>query len=176
MMARYLFGSTQVFVELIDTLAAGTETGRRSRERAATAALLRDVFGPGADIRLSHTAEGAPRLTVDGEQWHISVSHSRTRVGVALDRDHAVGLDLEEWRDTLLRVQTRYIRPDEEAEWCISQEHRLMAWMAKEAAYKAFEPRGVTLLSISLHGTEVTLGRQRGTVTFGPGFALVTIQ
>lgn len=172
MIDLHTIGTTRIYIGCIDCFEFTPSLSRREREQSATLMILHEIFGPETDIRFSHTADGAPRLTVDGAPRFISVSHSRQRIGIAVDDFRPVGLDIEEWREQLLRVESHYIRPEERSEWCISGNSRLGAWMAKEAAYKLFEPRGVTLLSICLRGSVVKLGDRQASIHYGPGFAL----
>ena len=167
-----LIGDTRVVIGSFGPTVAGLS--RREREREATAWLLRHTFGEDAAIELSHAPNGAPRLRVDGGEWHLSVSHSRARAAIALSRHHRIGIDVEEWRDQLERVRHKFIAPDEEEGWG----NRLLdAWMAKEAAYKAFEPSdSITVLSVSLHGTTASYGAARASLHFGDGFALAVVQ
>lgn len=152
---------------------------RREREQAATRDLLHYLFGD--NYELDHTPDGAPRLLVEGAPCHLSISHSRTRAAVAVDYERHIGIDVEEWRDQLVRVRDKYLTPEEVTEWGGTPNQLLLAWMAKEAAYKAFEPRGVTLLSVRLsvgaadNPPRAVFGLKQADLTFGEGFALAQV-
>lgn len=159
-------GSTRV---LIAPLPAATQGQKRAdREREATAALLSYALGHPAAI--THAPNGAPRLAGADSSWHISVSHSRTRVAVALNPVRRIGIDVEEWRDQLVNVKNKFVQSGEEAEW---GSRLLEAWMAKEAAYKAFEPvDSITVLSIRIAGSTASYGNSLARLHFGEGFVL----
>ncbi len=118
----------------------GERTTRRDRERAAAQSLVRLMTGnPHASI--THTPDGAPH--VDG--FHISLSHSRTHIAVALSRDTAVGIDIEPPSPRVAGVARRVMRPDEP-----QQIDPLRCWTAKEAVFKCAGIDGLVLSDICL--------------------------
>ncbi len=175
MIQEYLINTVRVIIGNINELCDDRIVSRSEREVSAVMKLLRHAFGADAVICLTHSDSGAPRMTVDGETWNISISHSRERACIALDRHHKIGIDLEEWRDQLLKVRSKYLTPDEDVEWGVSHDKLLQAWMAKEAAFKAMEPKGISLLSISLHTHEADFAGSRAALFFRDGFVLAIL-
>lgn len=113
---------------------------RRSRETATVAMITGHLLGPEAEIR--HNADGSPFLA-DGTGRSISVSHSMWFAAVAVSDRGSVGIDIEAWRDQLLRVAPRVLSPREQQHYCSTPMLLLKAWTMKEAVYKAAGIRGL---------------------------------
>lgn len=118
---------------------------RRDAERRTVATMLNTHFGHAVEI--SHDSIGAPYIPdYDG---HISISHCRDMAVAVLDR-RPVGVDVETWRDQLIRVAPRFLN-SEEREWAGTDRERLLrAWTAKEAIYKLLHSPGLPLSHIFL--------------------------
>lgn len=100
----------------------------------------------GAGVRVLHEADGSPILA--GSSLHISISHSRHYVALALHPTLRIGIDIEEPRlEQLRRVISKFLSPTELPMW---QDRLLEAWTAKEAAFKAAGLSGIGLGSIDL--------------------------
>ena len=112
---------------------------RRERERSAVRRVLRGMLGDGS-AEIGHTSAGAP-FVVGRDDLHISVSHSRSEVGV----------DIESPSPRVARVVPRVMRPDEPA--LIDP---LRAWTAKEAVFKCAGVDGLVLSDIRLDYEAVT--------------------
>ena len=112
---------------------------RRAAERAAVDRLVSHLL-PGRT--LSHLPSGAPTV---GDDTHISVSHSR-RLAVVAISPLPIGVDAEEDRPTQLRRVAPRVMTEAELAACPDL---LLAWTAKEAAYKAV-PGLKTLLDVEL--------------------------
>ncbi len=108
-------------------------TSRREGERDAVARLIRHVFGDEAG--LGHHESGVPY--VEGFEGHISISHSRSVVCLAVAYEFSPGVDVEEPREQLRRVAPRVLSDDEMAVYGHSMSLLLRAWTLKEALYKA---------------------------------------
>ncbi len=137
----------------------------RARERAAARALVRQMTG-NPDAEITHGPQGEPQLS----GFHISVSHSRTHVAIALSRTARPGIDIEPPSPRLARVVPRIMRPDEPAEI-----DPLRAWTAKEAVFKCAAVAGLVLSDIRLNAqaTEAAVGARRFAVAhIGQGLAL----
>ncbi len=98
---------------------------------------------PGSRLGVIHEPAGRPRLTGDAEGIHLSVSHSRGVVAVAVTALGPVGVDLELVRSvTALAVARRWFG-DSEVAWLAGQpagqqgEAFLGLWTQKEAIAKA---------------------------------------
>ncbi len=103
---------------------------KREAERVAKEQLLSELLGK--DCSLIYTSEGRPLLS----DRHISISHSKTHLCVALSKTQEIGVDIEEIQPRLLRVKDRFLNPIEREE--IGDDLALLAitWSAKEAIYK----------------------------------------
>ncbi len=120
--------------------------------REAVAELIRRRFG--ADVRLVHDADGAPRLV--GATEEISISHSRRFAALMVSPAGRCGVDIEEPRlEQLSRVKSKFLTPEELA----AEVDLLAAWTAKEAVFKAAGTPGLGMSMID------TLS--------APGFALI---
>ena len=122
---------------------------RRERERSAVRRVLRGMLGDGS-AEIGHTSAGAP-FVVGRDDLHISVSHSRSEVAVAISTDGPVGVDIESPSPRVARVVTREMGPDEPA--LIDP---LRAWTAKEAVFKCAGVDGLVLSDIRLDDDAVT--------------------
>lgn len=118
---------------------------RRERERLTVSRLLARFFG--YDVNVLHDSHGAPFLP--GNDYHISISHSSTRVVVALARRAGFGIDTETLRPQLQRVKDKFLNPEELTRFS-STTMMLRAWSAKEAVYKAAMTPGLALKNIRL--------------------------
>lgn len=104
---------------------------RRKCEFVATRLLRHDLFG---FQHIHYTAEGAPYIP-DGP--FISISHAPNIVAIAVNKDHAIGLDLEPPRKDIHRVQHKFLSREElELFDCDAAEIVTRIWSAKEAMYK----------------------------------------
>lgn len=112
-------------------VARGGRPGRRGAETAARDHALQ-LLCPGAVIE--HRTDGSPVLVDAPQELYISVSHSRLCAVVALS-PRPLGIDIEQWRDQLLRVEGKYLN-DSEMLFIYTPLDRLTAWTAKEAIYK----------------------------------------
>ena len=108
----------------------------RNNERMAAMIMTKAVFGP--DALYCHRPDGAPYVLADGREQYISVSHGAGHVLIAVPpKGLAVGVDIERWRETLLRVAHKFLTPDERDRYGSVPELLLKAWTAKEAVFKA---------------------------------------
>lgn len=104
------------------------------REHAAVRAIIARFFG--TDAIVGHRDTGAPYL-VGREDINLTVSHSRDYAAVAFSAAHTVGVDIEQWREQLVRVAPRVLSESEMAVYGASSDLLLRAWTMKEALYKA---------------------------------------
>ncbi len=111
---------------------------KRLKEKLVELLLLRHIFG--SKVVLQHSPTGAPTI---GTQCHISVSHSNEWVGIAVNYDHSIGIDIEQWNSRVLRVRDRFLSNFEFATISADDVNaNLLAWTAKEALYKLFDGKG----------------------------------
>lgn len=114
------------------TAIAEVKSDSRRAEILTTRALIRNAFGE--NVSLSHNADGSPQLI--GCDLNISISHCKGMAIVASHPNKKIGVDIERWRNTLLKVKTKFLS-QEEMEYYTSSSDLLTAWTCKEAVYKA---------------------------------------
>ena len=102
----------------------------RVLERYATHALLLAVTGSPETI--AHLSSGKPVVSMG----HVSVSHTRGYAAVIFSPCREVAVDIEYVSDRVDRVAHKFLRPDELSGGDTLS--RLVAWCAKEAAYKYY--------------------------------------
>lgn len=118
----------------VTPIEADPDRTRTEREHAAVGDIIARFFG--ADARVGHRDSGAPYL-VGREDISLSVSHSRDYAAVAFSSERTIGVDIEQWREQLLRVAPRVLSESEMAVYGVSSDLLLRAWTMKEALYKA---------------------------------------
>ncbi len=85
--------------------------------------------------------QGKPFLK---DQTHeISLSHSSPYVAAQIHPSHAVGIDIEQPKEKLLRVAPRVLSPSEESDAGNDVVKHCVYWCAKEAMYKLYGKRGL---------------------------------
>lgn len=122
---------------------AALTTDKRRKEWLAERLLLRHAFNRGGTI--GHRPDGSPFLTEGGA--HISISHSGPFVALSLSPAARVGIDLEQRGPRAFRLRTKFLSPGEYGydEPRDAATAALVAWSAKEAAFKLFGRPGITL-------------------------------
>lgn len=118
---------------------------RRDAERRTVATILSNYYGH--DVTVEHDSFGAPSLPHCSD--YISISHCRDMAVVAIAPE-PVGVDVETWRDQLLRVAPKFLTPAERLTVGDDPELLLKAWTIKEAIYKLIHRPGIPLCDIPL--------------------------
>lgn len=103
----------------------------------------------GQEHKIAHYPSGKPYL-VD-RQFNITVSHTKGYVAVGLHPSKDVGIDIEQVSDKVLKVTSRFVRPDEFPGLSkFSSETQLylylLGWSAKETMFKVLDERGVDFI------------------------------
>lgn len=150
---------------------AGGQERRAGRELAVRSAAT--VAGVRADeVRLEHEPAGRPVLGGAIEGLHVSISHSRGVVAVALTEVAPVGVDIEVLRPVDAVSLARRWFTAEEADWVNSQPPLLREraflwlWTCKEAIGKA---RGFGLREGGLrHPVPIPLDWTRNRTSLSP--------
>lgn len=97
----------------------------------------------GRQVHIEYDEKGAPHLA-DYEGLHISISHTKGYVAIALSEAHCVGIDVEQIERNptprIERVRSLFMRNDEMAETIVGL---ILHWSAKETAYKAIGREGM---------------------------------
>ncbi|MBR3831669.1 MAG: 4'-phosphopantetheinyl transferase superfamily protein [Muribaculaceae bacterium] len=114
---------------------------RRIREIIMSHLLISKHIGEKAI--LCHSDIGAPYIK--GNNCHISISHSSNQIALAINRNSPIGIDLENWREQLLKVKSRFLSNKEMKVYSTPQ-LMLKAWTMKESLYKVAESPGISLV------------------------------
>lgn len=101
--------------------------------------LLKELLGEEKEVYYS--SSGKPILT--DNSFHISVSHTRGYVAVAINKDRLIGLDIEQISDKIFRVESRLMSESEYIDENNRLIHLLLHWSAKEAMFKFLDVEGV---------------------------------
>ena len=107
-----------------------------AEQSTAARRLLAELLGNEAAVE--HDAHGAPYLPAY-PHLHVSLSHCRTAVAVAVDSTAAVGIDIESRRKISPSLMERVCTPDEQAAIRCSDDPDmafLRLWTRKEAVLK----------------------------------------
>ena len=125
-----LFPQPQLFAdELISR-----KTEQRKKELLGSRYLLYKALGK--QSKVSYTPEGKPYLNM--QDAHISISHSKDYVCVAIHPEHEVGIDIECIGTKMKRVKERFLHPTElhdlQSDTDCLKAH--LYWSGKEAIYK----------------------------------------
>jgi len=103
----------------------------RRREFTVTRILRHSIFG---FKEICYDELGAPFVEGSG---FISISHCKELVGIALNNEHKVGLDLETPRINIHSLQHKFLSKEELETFDISDQLEVTKiWSAKEALYK----------------------------------------
>lgn len=119
---------------------ASFEAESRRRERLAWRVMLRDYLE--REPKITYLPNGKP-LIEDREYSHISVSHCKELVAVALSHREC-GIDVERLDRNFERVAQRYLTQQESA-MATSPLLRAAIWSAKEVLYKMANQQGLDL-------------------------------
>ena len=113
----------------------------RKREWLAVRVLLKELLGEEKEI--AYTETGKPYL-VDNSH-HISISHTKEYVAVALSKYHSVGIDIEYISPRVQKISSRFMSDEETAGISSENEiiHLLLHWSAKESMFKALNEQSV---------------------------------
>lgn len=111
----------------------------RQLEMLATRVLLKELLGE--EKQICYFASGKPYL--HDESYHISISHTKGYVAVALSKRYTMGLDIEQCTDKILRVKERFTTRYDYIESSNERNHLLLHWSAKEAMFKYLNTEGV---------------------------------
>lgn len=116
------------WVENIDTI----KSESRVLEILAARLLIKELVGE--EKQVYYTPSGKPYLT--DRSHHISVSHTKKFVAVAINKVKPVGLDIEQISEKIRRVKSRVIGEGEYIDAENELVHLLLHWSAKEAIFK----------------------------------------
>lgn len=169
---RPLF-ATHLPASLIEESHRQFRNTKRRDEWLAARLLLRHAFrNEGIAPVIRYHSNGRPYLngTTDG----FSISHSHGRVCIALTRQSAVGIDLEQDRARPFRLRHGFIHPDDLKRYEILRpEDFTIVWSAKESIYKILDAPGFPLTEIRVKPfTASPSGGQLEALTTGHTYTL----
>ena len=107
--------------------------------RALVKALVEKVGAEYSGIRKDE--QGKPHLK--DQAYEISLSHSSPYVAAQIHPNSAVGIDIEQPKEKLLRVASRVLSEPEEEDAGDNVVKHCVYWCAKEAMYKLYGKRGL---------------------------------
>jgi hypothetical protein len=111
---------------------------KRIIEKEGVQFLLSQFF---PNQKLSYNSNGKPQL--DNGAF-ISISHSKSLVGIAWNLTHTIGLDIEEIHERILKVENRFIHPEEHI-YSQSISDKIRIWCIKEALIKIYDNKTFNL-------------------------------
>jgi phosphopantetheinyl transferase len=133
-----------------------TLTPRHNLHWLASRAALVSHFGAEAIIVIAKDNYNKPSMLVNGEPYHLSITHSGTYAAVIFSKFRSVALDLEKLDDRVGRVAHKFIN-GAEAELLQQSKNLIhdqtLIWSAKETLYKFY---GEKELDFKLHMTIFT--------------------
>lgn len=133
------------------------EAGKR--ERLVARLLINHLCGEEKIVAYKNT--GQPYL-ID-HSFHISISHTKGYVAVAVNPNRAIGIDIEYRSNRILKIKERFMLKEERL--CAEKSpnelaYVLLCWCAKEAAYKKLEISTVDFfeeLNCTIKGNALTV-------------------
>jgi len=105
---------------------------KRFIQRKMLKNLVYRVFGTHTEV--THNQYGKPLLV--GHQGNISVSHNKEWIIMLYSPARNVGVDIESVQERILRLQERFLQPDEMKEFRENPFWITLAWCAKESVLK----------------------------------------
>lgn len=104
---------------------------KRRQEFVATRILRHQLFG---FEHIHYDVNGAPFIESEG---FISISHGNHFVGIAVNSNYKIGLDLEVPRKSIIAISEKFLSETEKTVFNILDDHELTKiWSAKEVLYK----------------------------------------
>jgi len=116
----------------------------RKKEYVTTRCLVREIVGENAKIE--NDEQGKPYLS--DADVNISITHTKSYVGILLGKDHEVALDMEYLSDRVNRIATRFLSKEEldNIDKHDKTLHMYQHWCAKECLIKLYGKKDVHLI------------------------------
>lgn len=120
----------------------------RKLEYLAVRVLLKKLLDE--ELEIAHLPSGQPYLVHDSRR--ISISHTKGYAAVGIHSSALPGIDIEQVAERVLKVASRFIRPDEfpereELSGKRQLEGALLHWSGKETLFKLLETDEVDFLT-----------------------------
>jgi phosphopantetheinyl transferase len=129
-------GEPEAFFQEHTGLESDKKSEVRRLEHLAGRFLLQQAVPGLALTRIEISHLGKPFLP--GNELHFSISHSFPFIGVAVDDNKEIGIDVQTLEDKILRLQHKFLSAEEQV-LCEQQKEKItLAWAAKEAAFKRY--------------------------------------
>ncbi|UKJ07891.1 4'-phosphopantetheinyl transferase family protein [Solitalea lacus] len=127
--------------EVYETLSKG----KRELHWLSSRVLLRTLINTPDFIKTGLDEHHKPYLV--NFPHHFSLSHSFDYAAVMISKSKKVGIDIELVKDKILRIADKFLTPEELSFIDPKQtvKHLYACWAAKEALYKLFGKKGVSL-------------------------------
>lgn len=120
------------------------KSDKRRCEVLAERLLLTEGFCS-PSVMLEHDEYGAPRIAHYADM-HVSISHTRGMVMVALSEHEPMGIDVECISERVVKVRDKFVNDSEDAEISrVNATDLTLVWTAKEAMYKLAGVHGASL-------------------------------
>lgn len=120
---------------------AQTTTPKHSLHWLASRAAITTHFGLDAVVIINKDIYNRPSMLVDGEKYHLSITHSSNYAAVMFSKFRNVALDLEKVDERVGRVAHKFINSAEEEMLLKSKNiihDQTLIWSAKETLYKFY--------------------------------------
>jgi phosphopantetheinyl transferase len=117
----------------------------RQREWLSVRVLLKKTAGE--EKQILYTEAGKPYLA--DKSYHISISHTKGYVAIALDDAHPVAIDIEHLSPRVEKIRTRFMSETEEKQLSKTHPviHLLLHWSAKETLFKLIDENDIEFKS-----------------------------
>lgn len=159
-------------------LASNVRSDNRRSEIITTNLMVKELFGNGCNLH--HHNSGAPYLVSEEGKYvpKISISHCRGMVAVAYS-DKAVGVDVEQIEERVMRIRNRVQNADEMQHTGDSIVLNTVLWTAKEALFKLIPEEGVDFakdLQIHLENVDADALENRYLATaYGRSYNMISL-
>lgn len=137
-----LFSGLQLRQHELDFIAS-LKGSKRLLQWLSTRLLLRTMLNTAEYIDCRMDEHGKPYLV--NSPYHISLSHSYDYAAVMIGKEKSVGVDIEQIKDKIHRIQQKFLSPPElEGLGVKDDTHGLyICWCVKEAIYKWYGKKGL---------------------------------
>lgn len=112
---------------------------KRKKEWLCVRILLRALTNEDLIIYYNENRKPLLKNTI----FNVSISHSRNYVAVYLDQDKCLGIDIEEPREQILKITSKFLSPTELT--YLPKENKIskatILWCIKEAMYKFYSKK-----------------------------------
>lgn len=112
------------------------------------------------DFTLAYTSNGKPFLMENG---FISISHSKSLIGIAWSFDYNIALDIEEISPRIERIESKFIDL-EEMKNVVSLLDKTSIWSIKECIVKILDDKKLNFKS-DIRTVKINEGNWRGVLT-----------